>query len=185
MTYVVDLAHPHLGGYHEGGDPLSWYPDLWRHLVQVEGVRSVLDVGCGEGQALGFFRKLGCRVVGVDGIPQGDPDIHEHDYTLGPADHLGDFDLCWSCEFVEHVEERFMGNYLATFRCARLVLMSHAVPGQGGYHHVNCRTDEYWLGVMAAIGFDHDHELTLLTRRLASNGYYAWSGLAFQKRPIE
>lgn len=179
------LAAGHLGGYHVGGDPLSTYPALWSWLVDDYGVRSVIDVGCGEGVAVRFFRERGCEVLGVDGIEQGDPDIYKHDYTAGPfftSPVVGQqADLAWCCEFVEHVEERYIPNFLATFACAELVLMSHAVPGQGGHHHVNCRDDDYWVGVLAGIGYQKDDSLTAVTRELAGEGYYTWSGLAFKR----
>lgn len=181
----VDPKRPHLGGYHRGGDPLSWYPEMWEWLVESENIKSVLDVGCGEGHALHFFEERGCRVAGYDGIAQDHARIYLHDYTQGPADEWAsgrnDFDLVWCCEFVEHIEERYLPNVLPTFCCAPLVLMTHALPGQGGHHHVNCRIDEYWLGVMAAIGYAHDRVLTMRTRELAGGGYYEWSGLAFRR----
>lgn len=179
----------HLGGYIRGGDEATYYPELWRWLVEEYGVRSVIDVGCGEGHALNFFRDIGCRVAGVDGIAQGDPDIFEHDYAsekayFPPAPHP--WDLTWSCEFVEHVEAKFIHSFLITFACADLVLMTHASPGQSGYHHVNLQGPEYWKGVMAAIGYEHDEVLTAATRELAAENtnpynHYVRSGLAFKR----
>ena len=121
---------------HQHGDPMTWYPDLWRWAVTRLGVQSVLDVGCGEGLAAAFFRDLGCRVLGIDGSSQAKqasriPDRHiQHDYTNGPYTPAENFDLVWSCEFVEHVEAQFSSNFLATFAAAgRYLLMTHATPG--------------------------------------------------------
>jgi hypothetical protein len=146
----VDPERPHLGGYVVGGDAATFFPGLWDWLVDTWQVRSVIDVGCGEGHALKFFRDRGCCVIGIDGIEQDDRDVVTHDYATGPwsiydedgattrPDGLTEFDLAWSCEFVEHVEERYVPNFLATFACARYVLMTHGEPGQPGWHHVNC-----------------------------------------------
>jgi hypothetical protein len=167
-------------------------------------VKSVIDVGCGEGHALKWFRDQGCTVLGIDGVDQDDPDIMRHDYTTGPLHNgakqelwkyvepygnppqLPQADLVWCCEFVEHVEERFVPNFLSTFELSDLVLMTHAEPGQQGHHHVNTQTPMYWQGVMAAIGYELDPGLTDMTRGLAamnSNPYnhFARSGLAFVK----
>lgn len=176
----------HLGGYVAGGDPATQYPDLWAWLVRWRGVRSVLDVGCGDGQALRYFRDLGCDVLGVEGVPQDDPDIVEHDFTLGPYVPPREFDLCWSCEFVEHVEQAYEANFLATFSCAALVLMTHADPGQPGHHHVNCQTGEYWVEKMQGIGYELYPLLTTATRRMAAANdspwnHYARSGMAFER----
>lgn len=175
----------HLGGYRVGGDEATFYPDLWTWLATEGLVRSVLDIGCGDGQALAFFRELGCKVRGIDGVEQQDPDIIRHDYTQGPFIPSIEYDLAWSCEFVEHVAEQYMPNFLATFLGARLVLITHASPGQGGYHHVNCRTADYWVGAMAAIGYALDQAMTVRARELAAYNHSPWnhfvrSGLAFR-----
>lgn len=186
------ICQGHLGGYVSGGDEATYYPDLWTWLVRDFGVRSVIDVGCGDGVAVRHFQKLleGTGVVGVDGCQQENVDIVQHDFTRGPFEPLisgpTEFNLAWSCEFVEHVEERYMPNFLATFACAETVLMTHAAPGQAGWNHVNCRTADYWIGVMAAIGYKWDRTLTEVTRGLASNNPSPWnhfkrSGLAFAR----
>jgi 2-polyprenyl-3-methyl-5-hydroxy-6-metoxy-1,4-benzoquinol methylase len=51
---------------------------LQRHLKLVEGESRMLDVGCGEGYALAFFRKQGWSVSGIDfssaGVASKNPD---------------------------------------------------------------------------------------------------------------
>jgi SAM-dependent methyltransferase len=184
MTYVTPTETPWLGGYTPGGDPATYYPDLWANVVKTLNVRSVLDVGCGEGHSLAYFRQLGCQVTGIEGTPQSDPDILRHDFTerawSGPA-----VDLSWCCEFVEHIEERFIPNYLPALACAKVVMMTHADPGQPGFHHVNCRTADYWIGVMAAVGKHLDPALTEQSRMWASANdspwnHYVRSGMVFR-----
>jgi hypothetical protein len=61
MVIPTDPKLAHLGGYVEGGDPATYYPDLWKWFVETLMVRSVIDVGCGDGVALKYFRDtLGC-----------------------------------------------------------------------------------------------------------------------------
>lgn len=201
----------HLGGYIEGGDPATLYPDLWAWLVDIHGVESVLDVGCGDGAALSAFRALGCDAIGIDGVPQDDPDIIQHDFTTGPLTFANDhwnqvarvdwperegapmgggwrtrtFDLVWCCEVVEHVEEQFLPNLIPSLLRGKLLLLTHAEPGQQGWHHVNCRTSDYWVGALAGHGLRFDDELTRDTRALAAananpSNHYARSGLAFR-----
>src|SRR5688500_10133584 len=111
----------HLGGYARGGDPATWCPRLWQWLVARYDVKSVLDVGCGEGHSTAYFRKLGCRVMGVDGCRRAirDSIIPEymalHDFCAGAFRSQQSVDCIWSCEFLEHVEEKYLPNILKTF----------------------------------------------------------------------
>lgn len=182
--FYVDSEQPHLGGYIVGGDPATYYPKLWDWFVKVYGIRSVVDVGCGEGHAIDYFATLGCRVLGIDGVEQNHPEITCHDYTQAPMAIRDPYDLVWSCEFVEHIEEKYVPNFVQTFTRAPLVLMTHAEPGQPGHHHVNCQTADYWRGVMAAAGYLLDVSLTKWARSLAAMtgteiNHFARSGLAF------
>ncbi len=179
----------HLGGCLQGGDPDTWYPELWKWIYNELGVRSVLDVGCGEGYSTRFFKTLGCDVLGVDGYAEAKrnsviPDFHvTHDFCTGPYIPPRDYDLVWCCEFVEHVEEKYTQNFLKTFGSSRkYIVMTHAIPGQGGHHHVNCQNDHYWMLKLLEIGFRVDFGLSLQARRL-SHGYYRVSGLVFVKDP--
>ena len=184
--FYVDEERPHLGGYLIGGDPATYYPDLWEWFIREQGVESMVDVGCGEGHAVNFFAERGCAVLGIDGVEQGErPYIWRHDYTEGPFLTRAFYHLAWSCEFVEHVEERYIWNFLKTFKCARMIAMTHAEPGQPGHHHVNCRTADYWKGVMAAVGLAFDEETTLHARLMAGMNrnpinHFARSGLVFR-----
>lgn len=174
----------HLGGFVPGGDPNTYYPKLWAWLKEKLDVKSVIDVGCGDGVAIDFFASLGCDVQGVDGVFTQHSAVTIWDYTKGPLTTDRQFDLCWSCEFVEHVEERYVGNFLKTFGCADIVAMTHAVPGQAGHHHVNCRDADYWKRQLASVGFSFDLELTTEAREItrqdeASHNYFALTGMVF------
>jgi SAM-dependent methyltransferase len=180
------IVKEHLGGYVEGGDPATFYAELWTWLVKELDIKSVIDVGCGDGVAVKFFEKLigFGNVLGVDGMPQEHASIVQHDYIEDSFPMAREFDLCWCCEFVEHMDEEFAPNFLETFKTARTVLMTHAAPGQQGHHHVNCRVAEYWRGVMAAIGYAYDEDLTSRSRKHAAKNvnpynHFVRSGMAF------
>jgi SAM-dependent methyltransferase len=197
----MNVDEGHLGGYirgrrsaattvfgYEYGDPQTWTPELWRWAYETLGVRSVLDIGCGEGHSTAFFRDLGCRVLGVDGSVQARrdsvvPEFHvTHDFTRGAYRPAATFDLIWCCEFVEHVEERYLDNYLKTLaRGTGYLMMTFAEPGQVGFHHVNCQPADYWIGKIGATGFHFDATRTEATRAIASPGHYRSRGLFFVK----
>lgn len=190
----------HLGGYVVGGDPATVYPALWDWTIDDLGVTSMVDVGCGDGVAVRHFRDRGVRVLGIDGVEQDDPDIVTHDFTTGPyppGDEHGlvdgwtwiaaGGDLCWSCEFVEHVEEKYVDNFLQTFGGCDMLMMTHADVGQPGWHHVNCQPALYWID---RIERDTDHrfdtDLTARAREIARAtnphplNHFARSGLVFR-----
>lgn len=180
----------HLGGFVEGGDPRCFYPEMWDKLIKDFEVKKVIDVGCGQGHACKYFNDKGIYTVGIDGSEKVlenavfEP-IVIHDFTKGGmTEELRksiDYDLIWCCEFVEHVEEQYIDNFLEVFSVGKVVAMTHAVPGQGGYHHVNEQEDDYWIKKMDKLGFIYDLVKTLEYRELAHD-YFQKSGLVFIKK---
>lgn len=170
----------HLGGYVHGnpgdpGDEGTFSVNVWEYMIENYGVKSVLDIGCGEGHALYWFVNRGLRAIGVEGHPQAIVDspvpgrIVQHDYTLGPYTTPERYDMVWCAEFVEHVEEKFIPNFVASFRMADHALITHALPGRDweGYHHVNCQNADYWISVLKDAGYSYDAELTTHLRSIA------------------
>jgi SAM-dependent methyltransferase len=179
---VVDPERPWLGGYFPEGDPGSYCPELWEWALDRFRIASVIDVGCGAGTALDWFAAHGCAVFGVDGLPPKDVRIIEHDYTLASYVPEREFDLCWSCEFVEHVQEEFIPNFVATFKRARYLMMTHGLYWQGGHHHVNCARPEYWINQIEASGFRLLGRETIESRDRTLQHYWKHSGLIFRRR---
>lgn len=194
----------HLGGYvaadnqYPNGDPMTYTPFVWEYLLNKFNPTTVLDVGCGEGHALLWFLEArradralknvggyeGCKTAIENGRVPGH--VVEYDFTDPPLlPGFVFFDqgktLVWSCEFVEHVEEKFSENFLKIFAQADVVAMTHAFPNQPGHHHVNCQPMEYWVDKMKARGFSLDHIATAETRALALNSHWKRSGLVFVK----
>lgn len=182
-----------LGGYWSGGDPGTWCPSLWRWFVDRHQIRSVLDLGCGEGQSTKFFRDLGCDVLGVEGSAEAirNSPVRDalvlHDFRNGPFVPQRRFDLIWTSEFLEHVEEDYLANIAATLAAAgRFVLATHAFPGQRGHHHVNCRPSSYWISVLRQLGFAVPVGATLSARHVALRdhhrvNHFARSGLVARR----
>jgi SAM-dependent methyltransferase len=195
---ALNLDEEHLGGYMrsrhpeaarhrcENGDPATYVPRLWDWMQETLGVRSVLDIGCGEGHAAAYLHRAGCKVMAIDGSVQAERDSviprfhHRHDYVDGPFIPQGSWDAVWCCEFVEHVEEKYTHHFLATFASARrYVIMTFAGPGQLGFHHVNCQPEAYWVEKLRRLGFQLDDKLTARAREVAGHGHFKKSGLVF------
>ena len=172
MDGVTEMTD-HLGGCYPEGDANLIMHDVWGWLIVEYDVKSCIDVGCGYGHALDFIEKLNVSSEGVDGYEPavagkicGSP-VYSHDYTLGdyPKADETKWDLAWSGEFLEHVEERYLPHIMHTFKACKHVCATHAEPGQIGFHHVNCQTTDYWVTQFEKYGFAFDEGNTKKLRQ--------------------
>lgn len=170
----------HLGGHcgitHLDEGAVDW-------AIKEFGSQSMLDVGCGPGGMVQLAADKGLEAFGVD----GDPKVQEawfdkskfllHDFQVGPAPIEKEYDLCWSVEFVEHVYAQYIPNFVQAFQKAKVLFMTHAVPGQGGYHHVNEQPEEYWLDQIQKYGFRFDRDYTNKLREVSTMnvGHRRWA----------
>lgn len=185
---AIDPNDPALGGNIIGGDPNTYHPALWSFLVGRFAIKSVLDVGCGEGHCVQYFSGLGIRAFGFDGlktnveravVPIAYHDLRSEAFTM-PVDLV----LC--CEVVEHIDEKYLPNLLETLANGRVIAMTHALPGQTGYHHVNCQPSSYWIGKLEALGYQFlPQETEEGKSRIKASGswtYFISSGLILERR---
>lgn len=129
---------------------------------------SVLDIGCGLGEMKVLCDDLDMSYLGVDGDFTANRDHNHvliHDYTEGSTNIDKTFDVAWSTEFVEHVEEKYVDNFMADFAKAKYVMVTHAPPGKNGYHHVNCKSAQYWIDVFQRHSFEFSNKHTKLIRK--------------------
>ena len=171
MGMVVNEGH--LGGFIYEGDVATTFKQMWEFLVDDLKIKSVLEVGCGRGFALKEFQNLGCHTLGIDGSPTAiqnslTPDrVRQYDFNYQKIVPSRKYDLIYSVEFVEHVEEKFMENFLTCFDSGKFIVMTYAAPGQGGHHHVNCQPKEYWIDIMENRGFTYDDKYTNILKEKA------------------
>lgn len=121
---------------------------------------SVLDVGCGTGTWAAEWLSQGVEdVKGLDGdyIDRGalliPPNRFEARDLATPFDLGRRFDLVTSLEVAEHIPSsaaRIFVDSLA--RHSDLIVFSAAIPGQGGYGHVNEQWPSYWAELFGRHG---------------------------------
>lgn len=130
-------------------------------VLKLIPVRSVVDVGCGDGSWLAIFQKFGVRdVLGIDGEHVHPADLQISSKCFRALDlsepfHLErKFDLALSLEVAEHLPPAFARGFVESLtQLSSLVLFSAAIPFQGGVNHVNEQWPDVWAKFFEARGY--------------------------------
>ena len=153
-------APDHLGGH---CNVTKINRPVLNRLIEKYEVKSIIDIGCGPGGMKVLCDSLNVDWYGID----GDPEVMKttdhsllYDFTQGTPVIDREFDLAWSTEFLEHIEEKYIPNFLPLFQKAKIVCCSAGLPGWPGHNHVNCQPPEYWIDVFKDYGFEYDGEYT-------------------------
>lgn len=188
-TYLVDENKPHLGGNFAHNDIASYSESCWKYIIEKFNIKSCLDVGSGRGFSSKFMTNLGVDVTAIDGLKDNVDNALlptlEFDLTTGPFIKEVDFVNC--IEVVEHIDELFINNLMSTLVNGKYVLITHAFPGQEGYHHVNCQLSEYWIDKFNERGYILLTDETETLRNLAhldNADHIERSGLFFINKNI-
>lgn len=188
MKTIIDKSKPHLGGNLLNGDPGSWCPSVWKFIIDKYNIKSVLDVGSGIGHAAKWFNDSGLKTIAIDGLEYNVTNslypaiVHDLTENFFEVEHGVDFVNC--IEVVEHIEEKYLDNLMSTLTQANYVLITHALPGQQGHHHVNCKPSSYWINEFETRGYEISTEDILKIKELADLDkavHVINSGLFFKK----
>lgn len=149
--------------------------DPWRsesnHIGEILYQRykpeSVIDFGCAIGTHLEPFYIKGVSIKGIEGNKYAIENsvvpsryLVQHDLRE-PFVSSGYYDLALSIEVAEHIPEEFADVYVDTVcDAAERIVMTAAPPGQGGTHHVNEQTQEYWIQKFENRGFRFEQNET-------------------------
>lgn len=133
-------------------------------LLKLFPAKSVLDVGCGAGFWVREFLRCGvAEVRGLDG-PWVEGSLLIDRTYFQPTDltkpfNLGRaYDLVVCMEVAEHMAESDALVLLdSLIRHSGLICFSAAVPGQGGYGHINEHWQDYWIAKFKEKGY-HAYE---------------------------
>lgn len=143
----------HLGGH---GNKTWFDRGSLRWMVNNYNVQSMVDVGCGPGGQVAQAKALGIEAIGIDGDHTVNPDVLI-DFTEQTWDTDRQFDLAWSVEFLEHVAEEYMDNYMQIFKkCKYIICTASTWPGP---LHVNCKPKQWWIDKFAESGFTYSEHL--------------------------
>ncbi len=179
MEREINDRGGHLGGCWLPYVSSSHFPRLQELLVSVFGVRNVLDIGCGGGEALRYFQRLGCNVVGIEGLRYASKrcqvPVIAADLEIAPV-IMDNLDLVYSVECAEHISNE--NNYLTTLCQGKVIAMTAAGPLQDGHHHVSLHEPTYWIEHIEARGYKFQKKLTEMWKPVGG-GYFGQNGLIF------
>jgi SAM-dependent methyltransferase len=141
-------------------------------MLKIYKPKSILDIGCGTGKAIGYFLKKGVpTVVGVEGsqmaIDHSDHSKLIKKHNLNKELNLKKkFDLVYSFEFIEHIHEDYADNVLKTFsNHSDIIVLTAAKPGASGQGHFNCQPKEYWIEKFSKYGYKFNPQNTLRLKK--------------------
>lgn len=172
--------HPH--GYwvsQDGIDQQAFDQSVCSTLIQFfkSHGASVVDFGCGNGAYVRAFSAAGLRCDGYDGNPLTEPltegACRVLDLSL-PVDLETTYDWVLSLEVGEHIPSQFENSFLGNIdrHNRKGVILSWAIPGQGGYGHINERSNEYIRKRFTEMGYFGDIVLEQQLRDSTSNCWW-------------
>jgi SAM-dependent methyltransferase len=146
-------------------------------LAKSKNVRKTYDFGCGHGTYTADFIEAGISCKGFDGNPitASIPNCRVQDLTdphwqEAPVDFL----LCLEvCEHVpkEH-EEALINTLTRHVNPGGTIVLSWAVPGQGGLGHVNCQTNKYVIELFEKLEFLYNKEESEFLRKTSKEPWF-------------
>lgn len=136
---------------------------------------SVVDFGCGDASYAKAIKQVnGIQVDAFDGNPKvkelsnnfaSQLDLSE-EFDLGT-----EYDTVISLEVAEHIPKEFEEVYLSNIikHTRNQLIISWAIPGQGGKGHVNEQLNEYVIDTVTNLGFTYDKEMSSNLRNSVTN----------------
>ncbi|WP_372369398.1 class I SAM-dependent methyltransferase [Candidatus Uabimicrobium sp. HlEnr_7] len=135
-------------------------------LLEQLQFKSLVDIGCGCGTYSHFYQQKGIEVLSLDGVQPAYKNcfpikITLRDFTVPFENTWGDFDVALCLEVAEHIEEKFLPQFLENItQFSNTLILSAADPFQGGHHHVNEQPKRYWKKKLQEIGFAYNRKRT-------------------------
>jgi SAM-dependent methyltransferase len=164
-SFYYERQHQRLAG--PGREIAKWLADNF-------APESAIDIGCGSGGVIAGFRDLKVPAVGLEYsqaaiemcLAQG-LRVHKFDLERDSVVEVEPAALVVSTEVAEHLPEHCASRYVDL--CCQLstsvVVLTAALPGQGGTDHVNEQPNEYWIQKFEDRGWRFDLEKTEACRR--------------------
>lgn len=177
-------------------DEHCYDPPLSQALVDFfnsEGAKTIVDLGCGLGDYSKHLKAEGFEVRAFDGNPDTEAltngigrtwDLTEP-IASSPASDLANDGVDWVVflEVLEHIPAEYTEAVLDNVDALAKqgVVMSVAVPGQGGLGHVACRTNQEVKQMMLKRGFVDDVFAENMFRERCTLPWFKATLMAFRR----
>lgn len=166
------------------GTPLKSHFDeaLAEDLSRLLSPYSVVDLGCGQGKYVSYLRDRGICCEGFDGNPLTAAAACKQ-ADLSVQQELGLWDCVLSLEVGEHIPVEYEDTFLENLdrHNRRGIIMSWAVPDQGGYGHVNERENDYIIEKIGALGYRYFPDTSQRLRSLATKRWFKNTIMVFER----
>jgi hypothetical protein len=111
-------------------------------FMKLNNCYSILDLGCGPGEYVKYFKSNGQLAVGYDGNPNTQKITNGlcHVADLTSVHVFEKSDCVISLEVGEHIPAKYESIFIENVcsSASNRIVISWAIPGQGGYGHINC-----------------------------------------------
>lgn len=164
-----------------------WIADL----LKKQGVQFASDLGAGAGFYAAFLNRQEIYTSAYDANPLKSAclsGVHIMDlsekYDWGSNGDYWAADATLCLEVGEHIEPEYEATVLDNIAnsATKKIIMSWAIPGQGGFGHVNCRENEYIIAQMQARGWKHNpEESDFLRARCSGCDWFKNTIMVFEK----
>lgn len=158
-------------------------------FLKSKGEVSVLDLGCGNGDYTNHFLRNGIHARGCDGNSHT-PEIAGAFCTVCDLTQPiggGVADWVMSLEVAEHIpkkyEEAFLDNIDGMNRQG--IILSWAIPGQGGHGHVNERPNDYVVDVMISRGYTLNLGAIKALREASTLPWFGGTIMVFERKSMQ
>lgn len=150
-------------------------------ICNSKNLRSIVDIGCGNGSYVKYFKNKGFNCWGYDGSPLTPDFCIIKDFS--ERINIGKYGLVLSLEVGEHIpvdyEQIFIDNLVDA--SIGLIILSWAVEGQGGDGHVNCRNNNYVINELTNRGYCYDEATTEFLRDKSTLSWFKDTILTFER----
>ena len=137
----------------------------------------VADLGCGEGRYCKACSDYGYEVDGYEGSRATCQDaVYDNIECVDlskPVKPKSDYDLVICLELGEHIPKKYQTVFIDNLdRFSKdILILSWAIPGQGGMGHVNCLSNDKVIGLIEGRGFIFDRDMSKYFRQ---NSMLSW-----------